>query len=136
MTAERPALYAHPDLHEHLVGADPSGALVMWPMTPGGWRKRTVYAGPMRGPRGLKGREVELKIAAGTGWPGANRLGGGRRAGAGGKRDQTRSVKLTQSEFEAQAASAKAAGKPWATWAHDALVVAATTKNHGQENPK
>ena len=61
-------LYKSKDLPGQWVGEDQQGALMRWPAEPGGWTKRTAYAG---GKRQLE--EVEPALARGTRWPGAGR---------------------------------------------------------------
>lgn len=61
-------LYRSAEYPGHWIGTDAEGALVRWPIEPGGWAKRTPYTG---GKRQLE--EVAPALARGTRWPGAGR---------------------------------------------------------------
>lgn len=110
-------LFRSPEMPGHWIGQDRAGGMVVWPIEPGGWSKRTPYTGPRR-----PLQEVSPAEARGTGWPGA---GGGRPPRAGGKPGKLVGIRASDEERSAWAAEADAEDKALSEWARDELNAAA-----------
>jgi hypothetical protein len=94
----------HPD---HWIGEDEHGALLLWPVEPKGWLRRTPYIG---GKRQLE--EVEPALARGTGWPG----GGHGPAPRAGVTSRNLGIRVADHERTAWESAARASDRKLSDW--------------------
>jgi hypothetical protein len=107
-------LYRSRDIPDHWVGEDKHGALMLWPVVPGGWAKRTAYTG---GKRPLE--EVEPALARGTGWPGGGRARKPRSAS--GVASTSFGIRVTPEERESWKQAARERKMALSDWVREAL---------------
>jgi hypothetical protein len=113
-------LYRSPEYPGQWIGTDAEGALVRWPVEPGGWAKRTPYTG---GKRQLE--EVSPVLARGTRWPGAGRARRPRDP-SGKPSDAQIGIRATQEERATWERAADAREQSLTIWARNELNAAAT----------
>jgi hypothetical protein len=102
----------HPD---RWIGEDEHGNLMVWPVEPGGWAKRTAWTGAKR-----QLEEVSPALARGTRWPGAGRARKPRSA-TGEPSTHRLTLRATGDEMAAWERRAADEGKPLSTWGRDTL---------------
>jgi hypothetical protein len=113
-------LYRSPEYPGQWVGTDAEGALVRWPMEPGGWAKRTPFTGAKR-----QLEEVLPALARGTRWPGAGRSRRPRDP-TGKPSDAQIGIRATQDERAMWERAADAREQSLTAWARNELTAAAT----------
>ncbi len=114
-------LFRSREIPDHWVGEDKHGALMLWPIEPGGWAKRTAYAG---GKRALE--EVEPALARGTGWPGGGRAR--RPRSASGAVSTSFGIRVTPEERAAWKQAARDHKMSLSDWVREALNNTARTQ--------
>jgi hypothetical protein len=118
-------LYRSQEMPDRWIGEDKHGALVHWPVEPGGWAQRTPYTGPKRALE-----EVDPRLARGTGWPG----GGTGRPPRKGSPAQTFGIRASADEVAAWKRRADEEHKKPTVWAREELNSAAA-RPRGKSKP-